>query len=168
MAEHNPSETASQNESPVRDEGSTESNSSRREVLRGLGVGGVALAGLLGLAETAEAGQPPQGRLQRKRQVSKADLAFVDAAINMYKASQGAKREGTFVDVSNPAACDVVDVVAAVVAVTVVVYHAWNSCLIGEDAALVERLTRVSIKPTVSLEEMVRARNQLAGALKVQ
>lgn len=108
----------------------------------------------------------PQGS---RKLATKADLAFVDAAIQMYRAAQTPIiTTGPAVDASNPAACDPVDVAAAVVAVAVLAYHVYNSCMIGEDASAIQSLqvaNRLNVAPNVSLEKLITARNGLAAAL---
>lgn len=100
-----------------------------------------------------------------KKYATKADLAFVDAAIQMHQASRAAAAEGAIVETSNPAACDVIDLTAALVAVAVYAYHVYNSCLIGGDSAAFELARRLNVAPTVSLDNLIKARNQLASAL---
>lgn len=99
-----------------------------------------------------------------KNKVSKADLAFIDAAIQMQQASlmQGV---GPSVAFSDPAACDVVEVAGLAVAAAVIAYHAWTTCMIGASAEELASALKVEIKPTVSLEKMIEIRNQLAKAL---
>jgi len=130
------------------------------------------MAGVIGTVSTAQnrlsALNPPQK--QNPKMVTKADLAFVDAAIQLHRAAVTpiATTGLVGVDASNPVACDPVDVAAAVVAVAVLTYHLYNSCLIGEDISAIEALRvadRLSVSPTVSLDKLIEARNQLAGAL---
>jgi len=102
-----------------------------------------------------------------KQRATTADLAFVDAAIALQRAGMAQVGQGA-VDVTGPIACDPVDVAAAVVAVAVLAYHVYNSCLIGGDSEFLELAGRLNIAPTVSLEKMIEARNQLAGSLGVE
>ena len=102
-----------------------------------------------------------------KKMVTRADLAFVDAAIQLHRASMAQIGEGIAVDASNPVACDPVDVAAAVVAVAVLAYHVYNSCMIGEDLSSIRIASRLNIAPNVSLDKLIDARNQLANALGV-
>jgi hypothetical protein len=102
-----------------------------------------------------------------KKMATKADLAFVDAAIQLTRAGMASVAGGPSVDASSPIACDPVDVAAAVVAVAVLAYHVYNSCMIGEDSAILNLASRLNVAPNVSLEGLIAARNQLAGALGV-
>lgn len=101
------------------------------------------------------------------RRVTTADLAFVDAAIQLQRAGMAQIGEGA-VDPLGPVACDPVDVAAAVVAVAVLAYHVYNSCLIGEDAEIVRLGSRLQLTPNVSLDGLINARNKLAGSLGVR
>ena len=100
--------------------------------------------------------------------VTKTDLAFVDAAIAMYKASQVNRADGPSLAIGDPAACDIVDVVALVAAAAVVAYHLYNSCLVGEENEILVRARNVGLEPTVSLERLIAAREDLAAALGVE
>lgn len=102
------------------------------------------------------------------KRVTRSDLAFIDAAIQMQRAAQMPIAAGPSVDFGSPVACDPVDVAAAVVAVAVLAYHVYNSCLIGEDLSAIQSLrvaNKLNVAPTVSLDRLIAARNQLAGAL---
>lgn len=105
----------------------------------------------------------------RSRQtVTRADLAFVDAAIQLHRAgSARIDPEAVAVGVSaeSPVACDPVDVAAAVVAVAVLAYHVYNSCLIGGDSEVFRMARQLNVAPDVSLERLIESRNNLAGAL---
>jgi len=83
----------------------------------------------------------PSGR------VTKADLAFVDAALAMYQASLAERPAGASLAIGDPAACDVVDVVALVVAAAVIAYHAYNSCLVGEQNEILARASKLGLQP---------------------
>ncbi|HXD73460.1 MAG TPA: hypothetical protein VN628_06985 [Vicinamibacterales bacterium] len=102
-----------------------------------------------------------------KQRVTTADLAFIDAAIALQKAGMAQVGAGA-VDPIGPVACDPVDVAAAVVAVAVLAYHVYNSCLVGGDSEFVQMASRLNLAPNVSLDRMIEARNQLAGALGVE
>ena len=103
----------------------------------------------------------------KKKKVTAADLALIDGAIAMYRASlvtPTAGMIGVGVNSSDPIACDPVDVVALLVAAAIIAYKAYNSCLVGgvsEEVALAERL---NIAPTVSLSKLIASRNNLAKA----
>jgi hypothetical protein len=99
------------------------------------------------------------------KQVTQADLAFIDAAIQLQRASQAPAAPGPSIALSNPAACDTVDAAAALVAIAVYAYHLYNSCLIGADAAAIQAATKLTIQPTVSLEQLIANRNILARNL---
>ena len=106
---------------------------------------------------------------QPVKRLTKADLAFIDAAIQMHRASRAPISEGPGIEVGNPAACDTVDLTAALVAVAVFAYHAYNSCMIGEDLSSVRSIQlgyKAQLVPEVSLDKLIDARNQLAAALK--
>jgi hypothetical protein len=98
-------------------------------------------------------------------QVTKADLDFVDAAIQLHRAGTAYVGESVGIDSSNPVACDPVDVAAAVVAVAVLAYHVYNSCLIGGDSEVMRMAQKLNVAPTVSLEGLIESRNQLAEAM---
>jgi len=100
------------------------------------------------------------------KRVTTADLNFIDAAINLYQAGNAPAAEGG-ISASSPIACDPVDVAAAVVAVAVLAYHLYNSCMIGGDVASLQLASRLNVAPNVSLDQLINARNQLASALGV-
>lgn len=102
-----------------------------------------------------------------KKMATKADLAFVDAAIQLQRAALGQIAEGPTVGATSPEACDIVDVAAAVVAVAVLAYHLYNSCMVGEDLSALQLVNRLNVAPNVSLENLIAARNRLAGSLGV-
>ncbi|MGO9776553.1 MAG: hypothetical protein ACLQGT_07940 [Terracidiphilus sp.] len=98
--------------------------------------------------------------------VTKADLAFIDAAIAAHQATlikPTAAMVG--VDSANPIACDPVDVAALIVAAAIIAYKLYNSCLIGGESSELARAERLGIAPTVSLEKLIHSRNALAKAL---
>ncbi|MEA2633798.1 MAG: hypothetical protein QOH92_565 [Chloroflexota bacterium] len=105
----------------------------------------------------------------RSRQtVTKADLAFVDSAIQLYRAgtaSLGKEELAVGIAANSPTACDPVDVAAAVVALAVLAYHVYNSCLIGGDSEVYRLAQRLDVAPTISLERLIESRNNLAQAL---
>ena len=102
----------------------------------------------------------------KEKKVTKADLAFIDAAIQLHIAGIAGKNVNQgYVNASNPAACDVIDVVAVVAAVAAAVYHWYNSSLIGEDGSAVEMASRINLAPNVSLERLITAREGLASEL---
>lgn len=105
--------------------------------------------------------------MPEKLKVTKADLALIDAAIAMHRASQIKPAEGMIgVASSDPVACDPVDVAALIVAAAIIAYKAWNSCLVGGQSEQVALAERMKMAPTVSLRELIASRNKLAGALK--
>lgn len=126
---------------------------------------------MAGTKEQVVAGLKDVGRISaivgspaRSKHVTTADLAFIDAAIALQRAGQATAGHGA-VDPAGPVACDPVDVAAAVVAVAVLAYHVYNSCLIGGDSEVLQMANRAQLAPNVSLEQMIAARNKLAGAL---
>lgn len=92
---------------------------------------------------------------------TKADLAFVDAAIRVLQASR-AEPEGIALDASDPACGDVV-ITATVISTTQ--YTIFTSTGIGGDSAALQLARRLQLEPTVSLEHWIAARNRFAAAL---
>jgi hypothetical protein len=105
---------------------------------------------------------------QQDRKVTKSDLAFIDAAIQLHKASKLPKDRGAFVSASAPVACDVVDVVAAAAAVAVVVWHWYNSCLVGDENPAFQLAQKLKLEPNISLERLMQNRANLAKELGVK
>lgn len=108
----------------------------------------------------------PTSHVTSGTKFSHADLAFIDAAIQMQKAitTKVAAGEATLNN-SVKVQCDPVDVVALLAAAAVIAYHAYNSCVIADDAATVARLTGVNVNVNASLDDLIAKRNKFAAAL---
>jgi hypothetical protein len=99
------------------------------------------------------------------KSLTSADLAFIDAAIAMQKATQMTKKlpHGALsVSVQPDSFTDIIQVVVAVVQVATFVYHAVKGS-ITLAAPLVGAHSDVS--STASLQQLIAQRNELAKAL---
>ena len=94
--------------------------------------------------------------------ITRADLAFVDAAIRLLQASRAGAASGPSIDASDAAADEVV-ITATVV--STVQYQVFISSGLGSRGSAVELANRIGLAPSISLTEWIAARNRLAAAL---
>jgi hypothetical protein len=102
--------------------------------------------------------------------ITKADLTVIDAALKLHGLDLKAARAevGIAINPGDLAFTPVVEVAVAVVEVTLVAYHVYNSWLQGADRTLTDVASRaINVKTTASLVELVAARNQIAKQLGV-
>jgi hypothetical protein len=104
----------------------------------------------------------PQGET---KSLTSADLAFIDAAIAMYKATEAAKgkeaSQAHAVSVEPESFLDIISVITAVVQVATFVYHAWK----GRVLQALPSLEKTSVSGTASLHQLIEKRNELAKKL---
>ncbi len=109
----------------------------------------------------------PGGRRSTGTIVTTADLAFVDAAIELLRASRGFRDEAAgMVAVDDVASENLVFVVSDITTQGEVTFKVVNTGLIGDDLAVVRLAERIGLAPTVSLERLIGARNTLAKGLQ--
>jgi len=107
------------------------------------------------------------GPLARGRIATRSDLAFVDAAIELVRASQAPRDESSgIVALADPASEELVYVSAYVAEVAQAIFKIVGGSLVGEDLPSVRLWGRGSHRPQLSLERLIEARAVLAAAFE--
>ncbi|WP_406123669.1 hypothetical protein OHQ89_16035 [Streptomyces canus] len=98
--------------------------------------------------------------------ITKADLALIDAAVKLYgnKTLEGEPvEEGVLIDSNTPAASDIIFIAAVAVWAVAHQVHSW---IVEADKPMFDLMNKYGgLKTTASLQELLEARNYIAGQL---